>query len=122
MALSLVLMAGFGGCVMIVVIVFLGVVVIPMRLAAGIVMRLLLMMLVLQMHIELHPLDASFLFTTLVQVVTIQAKFRQFALQLLEINAQVEQRANEHVAADAAENVQIKCLHARFRFRHSPTY
>jgi hypothetical protein len=30
---------------------------------------------------------------------------------LLERNAEIQQRADEHVAADAAKNIEIKCFH-----------
>ena len=45
------------------------------------------------------------------EVVFVQAKLREFALELFEVHAEVEQRADEHVAADAAEDVEVEGLH-----------
>ena len=45
------------------------------------------------------------------KVISTKAEFLQFTLELLCINAKIDQRANKHVAADAAENVQVKSAH-----------
>ena len=45
------------------------------------------------------------------QVIAFQFQFLQFAFELAGIGTEVDQRTNEHVTADAAENVEIKCFH-----------
>ena len=63
------------------------------------------------MDIELHAVDAGFLFARDVKMIAVELQLLQLALQLARVRAQVNQRADEHVAADAAENVEIKCFH-----------
>jgi len=64
-----------------------------------------------QMHVELHALDAGFLFAGDVKVVAVELQFFQFVLQLVRVHAQINHRADEHVTADAAENVEVKRFH-----------
>ena len=64
-----------------------------------------------QMNIKLHAFDAGFLFACDVEVITVKFQFLQLALQLARIRAEVNQRADEHVAADAAENIKVKRFH-----------
>ena len=45
------------------------------------------------------------------QVIIIQLELAEFAPQFVRIHAEVNQRADEHVAADAAENVEVKGFH-----------
>jgi hypothetical protein len=47
-----------------------------------------------------------------VKVVSTHAKFLQFAFKLARVDTQINQGANEHVTADAAEEVEVKSLHA----------
>ena len=67
-----------------------------------------------QMDIKLHAGDAGFLLARDVEVVAVEFQLLQLALQLAAIRAEVNQRADEHVAADAAENIEIKRFHFRF--------
>ena len=50
------------------------------------------------------------------QMITPDAQLFQFTFKLSGFHAQVEQRANQHVAADAAEDVEVKGFHL---FTHS---
>ena len=59
-----------------------------------------------KMNVELHAVDASFVTSVEVKMVTLQLKFLQFLLQLCRIDPQIHQGANEHVTADPAEEVQ----------------
>ena len=43
-------------------------------------------------------------------MITLETEFAQFALQLVRIDSEVDQRSDEHIAADAAENIEVKCL------------
>jgi len=67
-----------------------------------------------EMDIKLHAGDAGFLFMGDVEVAAVELQFLQLALQLDRIRAEVNQRADKHVAADAAENVEIKRFHFKF--------
>ena len=44
-------------------------------------------------------------------MIIIQLEFAELASQFARIHAQVNQRADEHVATDAAENVEVKGFH-----------
>jgi hypothetical protein len=46
-----------------------------------------------------------------VQVIAGQAQLSQFVLQVIEIEPEIEHGAEEHIAANAAKNVQVKGLH-----------
>ena len=72
------------------------------------------MIVIVGVDVELHPFDAGFLFTGSVQMKIVQVQFGQFALELIERHPQVQQRADEHIAADSAENIQIQSLHFTF--------
>ena len=47
-----------------------------------------------------------------VEVIAAQPEFGQPGFQLLRIEAEVKQSAEEHVAADAADQVEVKRLHS----------
>ena len=75
-----------------------------------------------QMDIELHALDAGFLLARDVKMIAAEFQFLQLAFQFVRIRAEVNQRANQHVAADAAEDVEIKRFHGdagTFNTQHS---
>ena len=44
-------------------------------------------------------------------IVVVQTEFFQFAFQRLEVHAEIEQGAEEHIAADAAEQVEVEGFH-----------
>ena len=64
-----------------------------------------------KMDIKLHAGDAGFLSARDVKMITAELQLLQLALQLARIRAEVNQRTDEHVAADAAENIEIKRFH-----------
>ena len=70
-----------------------------------------MVMLMRQMYIELYAFDPHLLFPSHMQVVTVEVKFLEFVFQLVRVHAQVNQRANEHVAADAAEDIEVEGFH-----------
>jgi hypothetical protein len=88
--------------VWVIMMVFLVIVMMPVRVVV---------MLVSQMNVKLHARDSLSFLPPDVQVIAVELQFLQFALQLARVHAQINQRANEHVAADAAENVEVKSLH-----------
>ena len=69
------------------------------------------MAFLLHMHIELRPGDVRALLARGVKVVAFQPELLQLVLELLEVHAHIEQRSDEHVSADAAENIEVKSLH-----------
>jgi len=95
--------------VMVVMVVIL-VCVVMMRVGVAMTMALI-MLFVHDMNIELHARDARFLAARNVQVVTVKREFGQFAFQAPSIETQINQRSKEHVAADAAENVEVEGFH-----------
>ncbi len=46
-----------------------------------------------------------------VQVITLEMKFSQFMFQLMKIEAEIDHGAEKHIAAHAAENVEVKSFH-----------
>ena len=93
-----------------------------MRVAAGMcpLANVLMVMLVLmrEMHIELHPFDVGLVPARDVQMIAFELELFQLPLQFLGINTQIQERADEHIAADAAENIQIQGLHKVRLFVH----
>ena len=69
-------------------------------------------MSVRQMDIELHAFDVRFLPSGSMNMVTSKIELGQFILELVDLDAQIDQRAEKHVSADAAENIQVKGLHS----------
>src|ERR1043165_7986232 len=76
-----------------------------------IVVMVMVMMIILQMHIELYTFDVGFLSASSVEVVIVELELLEFGFELFEIEAQVEHRADEHIAADPAENVEVDSFH-----------
>ena len=80
-----------------------------------IVMRMLVCvsvsMVIGQMDVEFHTGDAGFFLAGDVEVIAIDVQFLQFKLELVRVDAEVQQRAEKHVAADAAENIEVKEIH-----------
>ena len=70
-------------------------------------MHVLVAMLMREMHVEFDSFDGRFVSARYVQMVTAEFQLFQFVLQFMRIHAQIEQRAYEHVAADAAEDIEI---------------
>ena len=65
------------------------------------------MVVMAEMDIELNALDGSFVVAGNMEMIVFQSEFFQFILQPVRIDTQIDQCADEHVAADAAEYVQI---------------
>ena len=64
-----------------------------------------------EMHIELDAGDALAFVLADVQMEAVEFEFLQLAREFVGVHAEVEQRADEHVAADAAEDVEIESFH-----------
>ena len=64
-----------------------------------------------EVNIKFHAGDGGFLPARDVQMIAVELELLQFALQLLRIHAEVEQRGDKHVARDTAKNIEIKGFH-----------
>jgi hypothetical protein len=62
---------------------------------------------VAEMHVKFYTFDFAALGALGVQVVAVKRKLGQFLFQARQLYAQVQHRADKHVAADAAEDVEI---------------
>jgi hypothetical protein len=100
--------ARYAACVRVDVIVLVFVLM-PMPMF-GIVLMLVVMVMA-DSDIELDAADAGFLAARDVEMPAVQPQFLQFPLDPRGIHAQINERADEHIAADAAENIQIQGFH-----------
>jgi hypothetical protein len=67
---------------------------------------------IIQVHIKLHAIDAGLLCAFRVDVVAFDLERLKLALEFLEVRAQIQQRTDEHIAANAAESVEVKRVHS----------
>ena len=75
------------------------------------VMFMCVVFVFVEMHVELDAANVGFFGVDGVQMVTVEAQFFQFAVELRKIHAQINQRADKHIAAHAAENIEIQGFH-----------
>jgi len=71
-------------------------------------------MVIVQMNIELRSGDGGLLSASDVKMVAPYSQLLEPLLEVVRIHPQINQRANEHVAADAAENIKVKRFHDLF--------
>ena len=64
-----------------------------------------------QMHVELRARNRPAFLPRDVQMIFAQPQLLQLALELRRVHAQIEQRTDEHVAADAAKDVEVERFH-----------
>jgi hypothetical protein len=67
----------------------------------------------LVVDVELGTGDLAFLGTMGLKLITLEPKFVQLGLERRKIDAQIEHSADEHVAANAAEAVEVEGLHGQ---------
>ena len=67
-----------------------------------------------QVHVKLHPGDGPFMTPRKMQVVLVERQLPQFSLKGRGFDPQIHQCANEHVAADTAENVEEQSFQCKF--------
>src|SRR5262245_47689798 len=72
-------------------------------------MRMIVIVIMRQVHIKFYALDAGLLLPREMQVVAIQLELLEFVFEFVRVHAQINQRADKHVTAYAAENVEVKC-------------
>jgi hypothetical protein len=64
-----------------------------------------------EVDVEFGAGDVGFLGAGGVEVIALEVEATELFFELGEVDAQVEEGAEKHVAADAAQQVQIECLH-----------
>ena len=64
-----------------------------------------------ELHVKFHPSDVRLLSTGDVDTPAVELKLFESMFERVRIDAEVNHRADEHVAADAAEDIQIQCFH-----------
>src|SRR5438093_2743769 len=104
MAVAMVMIVPMVVVVAMLMLVFMAVAVLLMRMVCRVA-------LVIEVDIELRPGHRATLLARSVQVVDLEPKFFQLVLQGVQVDTQVEHRAQEHVAADAAEQVEVEGFH-----------
>lgn len=72
-----------------------------------VVMTVVVVVVVREMDVELHTFDAGLLLPRDVQVIAVELELGEFAAKFARVHAQINQRADKHIAADAAEGVEI---------------
>jgi hypothetical protein len=126
-AFQMIVMSGpmFMGMVRVSMAVLAFVMMMVMRVRVGVrfaIMAMLMSMLVVvsaavgvfmgQVDVELRPGNCATFSAADVDVIAVEFQLSELALEGAHIQAQVNHRAQEHVAADATENVQVKSFHA----------
>jgi len=74
-------------------------------------MSMFVMVVVFQMNIEFDAFYARPALAGNMQMIFLKPQFFQLLFELMKINAEVEQRAEKHVAADAAEDIEVNSFH-----------
>ena len=111
---------------MMLVLMFMGM---PMRMGVSVFVALVFMLIVIvlvsvvmvvtEMNIKFNSTDLRLLCASDVQVISFEVQFFQLSLQAVGVNAEVDERADEHIAADAAEDVEIQGFHLLERLSQS---
>src|SRR5437762_10659396 len=96
---------------------------VPMRVSVGFASggSLCRRRLAREAHFELHSVDARFPCARRNGLPALELEFPEFALDGPYVDAEINQRAEEHVAADAAEDVEIESVHkleAQVKFQY----
>ena len=78
----------------------------------GMRMSVVVIMLAGQMNIEFYAGNSRFFLARNMKVITIEPQFLHLVLELMRVHAQIQQCRQKHIAADAAENIEVKSFHA----------
>jgi hypothetical protein len=76
--------------------------------SCAITMRVLVAVLMREVNVEFDSFDGGFVSAGNVQMIAVELQLFQFVFEVVRIDTEIEQRADEHVAADPAEDVQIQ--------------
>jgi hypothetical protein len=77
----------------------------------SVLVRMMMLMFMCEVHVELGARNRAAFLSGNVHVEFVQSELLQFMFKLLCVYAEIQQRADEHVAADAAERVEKKRFH-----------
>jgi hypothetical protein len=99
--------------VMIVIVIVIMLVLVIMFVFVVVRMAVVMMMFVIvfQVNVKLRSGDSGFFLARDVEVIALDPQFLQFVFELMRIDAKVEQRTQKHIAADAAEDIEVKDFH-----------
>ena len=67
----------------------------------------------IEMHIKFYTLNLAVLPPGAVQVKTVEPQSVELVFQRVRIDAEINQCADEHVAANSAEKIEIECIHSQ---------
>ena len=70
-------------------------------------------MVIFDVDVEFDARDAGFFRAVRMQVIAIELELLELALEFLEIDAQVQKGADEHITGNAADEVEIKGAHCK---------
>jgi len=90
-----------------------------MLVIATFAVMMIMVVVMREVDIELDPRDALPFILADVQMKAIELKFLQLVRQFVRVHTEIKHRADEHIAADAAEDIEIKSFH--FQIDVSPT-
>ena len=71
----------------------------------------MIMMVIRDMNIKFNTLDAALVALCEMKVVPVNIELFQFVFELLRVYPQIDQRADKHVATDAAKKIQVEGFH-----------
>jgi len=74
-------------------------------------MPVFVVMFMRQVNIEFYPGDGRFLLARNVEMIAVELEFFQLAFEPARVHAQVQQRGDEHVAGNAADEIEIEDIH-----------
>jgi hypothetical protein len=98
--------------VMVFMLMLMMVVVMPSLIMRMLVRVIMIVVVIAHVHIEFHAFDAGFLGAGTMQMVAVELEGLEFALEVAEFHTEVEQGAEEHIAANAAEGIKVKRSHS----------
>jgi len=88
--------------------------VIMMMVVMVVMMTMVMVVFMFQVHVELDARDALTFLLADMQVIAVELELLQLVRELVGVHAEVDERGDEHVAGDAAEDVEVKGFHHKF--------
>ena len=64
-----------------------------------------------EVDVELNAFDAGPVLARNMEVILMQTQFLKFPLEMMEIHSEINQGSEKHIAADAAENIEVNGFH-----------
>lgn len=86
-----------------------------MGVSLGLMIRSVVVSVLGQVDFEPGAGDTGFMGVGRVQMIIVEAQLAEFAFEPVEIDAHIDQGADEHIAADTAEEIKIKSIHLVLR-------